>query len=293
MPLSTDATGKEDGVDRAQSSPLATTAGYRMSESLAVGRWACYGRRPTAGEKEGCGLVVGRLVFAKEGVAVADPATRATEVAFLVKCLDYGVHNIHWPGHPHLKDYTDKFLDATGSNHLKLYRRISADGNTESWSKLNKDAIGVLSCERSPLAKLGKQVEQRMVNDLSAHPYNPVCPLSQGASSYHSSSQHIVSSSGEVKYIRNSGQETQIACEIAKEPIHIALYGSKNPYELTRLGNPRDKSIAPSSFEGVNISSISSSSSGMNLSTNSAKENNEYSQLKLQKQINGYQRFEN
>uniref|UniRef100_A0A0E0PKU0 PUM-HD domain-containing protein n=1 Tax=Oryza rufipogon TaxID=4529 RepID=A0A0E0PKU0_ORYRU len=168
--------------------------------------------------------------------------------------------------------------DAIGSNHLKLHRQISADGNAESRSELNKDAIGVLSGEKSPLAKSGKQIEQLMVNDLSAHPYNPVCPFSQGVSYYSSSSQHIVSSSGEVKYIRNSGQEMQIACDIVEEPSHIALYGSKNPYELTGLG--------------VNISSISSTSSGMNLSTNSAKENNEYNQLKLQKQIDGYQRFE-
>ncbi|EEE63275.1 hypothetical protein OsJ_18085 [Oryza sativa Japonica Group] len=112
--------------------------------------------------------------------------------------------------------------DAIGSNHLKLHRQISADGNAESRLELNKDAIGVLSGEKSPLAKSGKQIEQLMVNDLSAHPYNPVCPFSQG----------------------------------------------------------------------VNISSISSTSSGMNLSTNSAKENNEYNQLKLQKQIDGYQRFE-
>ena len=188
--------------------------------------------------------------------------------------------------------YTDKFSDATGSNHLKLHRQISDNGNVESRSKLNKDAIGVLSGEKSPLAKSGKQIEQLMVNDLSAHPYNPVCPFSQGVSYYSSSSQHIVSSSGEVKYIRNSGQEMQIACDIVEEPSHIALYGSKNPYELTGLGNPHDKFNAPSFFEGVNISSISSTSSGMNLSTNSAKENNEYNQLKLQKQIDGYQRFE-
>lgn len=84
----------------------------------------------------------------------------------------------------------------------------------------------------------------------------------------------------------------QIACDIVEEPSHIALYGSKNPYELTGLGNPHDKFNAPSFFEGVNISSISNTSSGMNLSTNSAKENNEYNQLKLQKQIDGYQRFE-
>uniref|UniRef100_A0A0E0DQ02 PUM-HD domain-containing protein n=1 Tax=Oryza meridionalis TaxID=40149 RepID=A0A0E0DQ02_9ORYZ len=149
-----------------------------------------------------------------------------------------------------------------------------------------------ISGEKSPLAKSGKQLEQHMVNDLSAHPYNLVCPLYQGVSSYSSSSQHIVSSSGEIKYIRNSGQEMQIACEIVEEPSYIALYGSKNPYELTGLGNPRYKFIAPSLFEGVDISSISSTSSGMNLSTNNAKENNEYNQLKLQKQIDGYQRFE-
>uniref|UniRef100_A0A0D3G657 PUM-HD domain-containing protein n=1 Tax=Oryza barthii TaxID=65489 RepID=A0A0D3G657_9ORYZ len=188
--------------------------------------------------------------------------------------------------------YNDKFSDAIGSNHLKLHRQISADGNAESRSELNKDAIGVLSGEKSPLAKSGKQIEQLMVNDLFAHPYNPVCPFFQGVSYYSSSSQHIVSSSGEVKYIRNSGQEMQIACDIVEEPSHIALYGSKNPYELTGLGNPHDKFNAPSFFEGVNISSISSTSSGMNLSTNSAKENNEYNQLKLQKQIDGYQRFE-
>uniref|UniRef100_A0A0D3G648 PUM-HD domain-containing protein n=1 Tax=Oryza barthii TaxID=65489 RepID=A0A0D3G648_9ORYZ len=181
--------------------------------------------------------------------------------------------------------YTDKFSDATGSNHLKLHRQISDNGNVESRSELNKDAIGVLLSEKSLLAKSGKQVEQCMVNDLSAHPYNPMCPLSQGVNSYSSSSQQIGSSLGEVKYIRNSGQEMQIACEIVEEQSHIALYGGKNPYELTGLGDPRDKFIAPSLFEGVNISSISSTSSGMNLSTNSAKENNEYNQLKLQKQI--------
>ncbi|EEC78990.1 hypothetical protein OsI_19483 [Oryza sativa Indica Group] len=186
--------------------------------------------------------------------------------------------------------YTDKFSDATGSNHLKLHRQISDNGNVESRSKLNKDAIGVLLSEKSLLAKSGKQVEQCMVNDLSAHPYNPMCPLSQGVNSYSSSSQQIGSSSGEVKYIQNSGQEMQIACEIVEEQSHIALYGGKNPYELTGLGDPRDKFIAPSLFEGVNISSISSTSSGMNLSTNSAKEINEYNQLKLQKQIDGYQR---
>uniref|UniRef100_A0A0E0DPZ1 Uncharacterized protein n=1 Tax=Oryza meridionalis TaxID=40149 RepID=A0A0E0DPZ1_9ORYZ len=188
--------------------------------------------------------------------------------------------------------YTDKFSDATGSNHLKLHRQISDNGNVESRSELNKNAIGVLLSEKSPLAKSGKQVEQRMVNDLSAHPYNPVCPLSQDVNSYSSSFQQIVSSSGEVKYIQNSGQEMQIACEIVEEPSHIALYGGKNHYELTGLGDPHDKFIAPSLFEGVNISSISSTSSGMNLSTNSAKENNEYNQLKLQKQIDAYQRFE-
>uniref|UniRef100_A0A0D9ZXH6 BED-type domain-containing protein n=1 Tax=Oryza glumipatula TaxID=40148 RepID=A0A0D9ZXH6_9ORYZ len=186
--------------------------------------------------------------------------------------------------------YTDKFSDATGSNHLKLHRQISDNGNVESRSELNKDAIGVLLSEKSLLAKSGKQVEQCMVNDLSAHPYNPVCPLSQCVNSYSSSSQQIGSSSGEVKYIRNSDQEMQIACEIVEEQSHIALYGGKNPYELTGLGDPHDKFIAPSLFEGVNISSISSTSSGMNLSTNSAKENNEYNQLKLQKQIDGYQR---
>uniref|UniRef100_A0A0D9ZXI3 PUM-HD domain-containing protein n=1 Tax=Oryza glumipatula TaxID=40148 RepID=A0A0D9ZXI3_9ORYZ len=98
--------------------------------------------------------------------------------------------------------------------------------------------------------------------------------------------------SNHLKLHRQISQEMQIACDIVEEPSHIALYGSKNPYELTGLGNPHDKIIAPSFFEGVNISSISSTSSGMNLSTNNAKENNEYNQLKLQKQIDGYQRFE-
>ncbi|KAF0925982.1 hypothetical protein E2562_019050 [Oryza meyeriana var. granulata] len=190
------------------------------------------------------------------------------------------------------KVYTDNFSDATQSNHLKLHRQISADGNTESWSELKRDAIGGLLGEGSPLVKSGKQVEERTVKALSAQPYNPVCPVSQGVSSCSSSSQHIVSSSGAGKYIGNSGLEMQIACQITKEPAHIALYGTKNPYESTGLSDPSDKFIAPSSFRGVNISSISNTSSGMNLPTNNAKENSKYNQLELQKQIDDYQRFE-
>uniref|UniRef100_A0A0E0BUE2 PUM-HD domain-containing protein n=1 Tax=Oryza glumipatula TaxID=40148 RepID=A0A0E0BUE2_9ORYZ len=188
--------------------------------------------------------------------------------------------------------YSDNFSDATGFNQLKLQKQTSADGNTESWSELNRDAIGGLSGKGSPLAKSGKQHEQRMAKALSAQPYHPVFPVTQGVSSSNSSSQHVVSSSGEAKYIGNSGQEMQVACETAKEPSHRALYGSKNPYQLTGLSDLRDKIIASSSFEGVNTGNLTSTLSGMNLPTNSAKENTEYNQLKLQKQIDGYQRFE-
>uniref|UniRef100_A0A0D9WF06 PUM-HD domain-containing protein n=1 Tax=Leersia perrieri TaxID=77586 RepID=A0A0D9WF06_9ORYZ len=189
------------------------------------------------------------------------------------------------------KVYADN-SDATGSNTVKFHQQISTDGNIKSRSELSRDAIGGLLGEGNPLAKSGKQVEQRMVKSLSAHSYNPVYPVSQGVSSCTSSSQHIVGSSGAAKYTRNSGQEMQVACGIARQPSNIALYGNKNPDELIGLSDPRDKFIAPSSFQGVNISSISNTSSGMNLPINSAQEKTEYNQLKLKKQIGGYQRFE-
>uniref|UniRef100_J3M5N1 PUM-HD domain-containing protein n=1 Tax=Oryza brachyantha TaxID=4533 RepID=J3M5N1_ORYBR len=187
---------------------------------------------------------------------------------------------------------TDIFSGAIGSDHLNLHKHTTADGNTEARSELKRNAIGGLLGEGILLAKSGKHIEEHMVLALSAQPYNPVCPVSQGVSSYNSSSQHIVSSSGVAKYIQNSGQEMQIACEIAKEPAHIALYGSKNPYESTRLSDPHDKFIVPSSFQGVNIGTISNTSSGMNFPTNSAKESAEYNQTEIQNQMDGYQRFE-
>ncbi|BAH93083.1 Os05g0327100 [Oryza sativa Japonica Group] len=258
IPLSTDITGKEDGVDHSQSSPLATATGNHM-EGVAVAdlvTGAAKGEdiQSKAEIQPACGTLKEQPSKAVYGSCISGQMFGLQDSQYILAKPSSS------------ERFYNHNSDAIGSNHLKLHRQISADGNAESRLELNKDAIGVLSGEKSPLAKSGKQIEQLMVNDLSAHPYNPVCPFSQGVSYYSSSSQHIVSSSGEVKYIRNSGQEMQIACDIVEEPSHIALYGSKNPYELTGLG--------------------------MNLSTNSAKENNEYNQLKLQKQIDGYQRFE-
>ncbi|KAL5206773.1 hypothetical protein ABZP36_034982 [Zizania latifolia] len=143
----------------------------------------------------------------------------------------------------------------------------------------------------SLLAKSGKQLKESMVKALSAQPYHPVFPVSQGVSSHNSSSQHMVSSSVAAKYIGNSGQEMQVSCQLAKEPLHRALHGSKSPYQLTELSDPHDKFVTPSSFQGVNTGSIYNTLSEMNLPTNSAKENT-VNQLKLQKQIDGYQNFE-
>uniref|UniRef100_A0A0D9Y0Q2 Uncharacterized protein n=1 Tax=Leersia perrieri TaxID=77586 RepID=A0A0D9Y0Q2_9ORYZ len=186
------------------------------------------------------------------------------------------------------RGYTDNFSDATGIEQLKLQKQTSADGSTESRSELSRDLIG--SGKGSPLTKSGKHLEQQMVKALSAQPYHPVFPVSQGVSSCSSSSQHVVSSSGEAKYTGNSGQEMQVASQIAREPSHRALYGNRNPYQSTGLGDHFDKFTATSSFEGVNTGS--NTFSGMNLPTNSANENTKYNQLKLQKQIGGYQRGE-
>ncbi|KAG8049054.1 hypothetical protein GUJ93_ZPchr0009g1021 [Zizania palustris] len=119
------------------------------------------------------------------------------------------------------------------------------------------------------LAKSGKQLKGSMVKALSAQPYHPVFPVSQGVSSRSSSSQHMVNSS----------------------PLHRALHGSKSPYQLTELSDPHDKFVTPSSFQGVNTGSIYNTLSEMNLPTNSTKENTVLNQLKLQKQIDGYQNF--
>lgn len=148
--------------------------------------------------------------------------------------------------------------EGTGFNKLKHQEQISRHENIESRSELNRDAIGGLASKGSPVVKLGKQLEQRLVKALSAEPYHPYFPVSRGIGSRSSSSQqtNAVTSSGVAKYIGNSDREMQVACQIAKEPSYGALYGSRNPYQPTGLGNSHDK-FTPPSFQGVNTGSIS------------------------------------